>query len=148
MTSNQINFARLKEESRANRAQEGIKTQSLSEEQRHNLQTERINWFGADTARKVGTAQAGAAASQAQAALSQAATQSRKQDFEESKYSDTGGDWVTAQTNKLNADAYLAMLKGREYKYYTPEMRGWMQQTQDWSNIVWSPVKGIISALK
>ena len=148
MTSNQINFAKLKEDSRANRAQEGLKSQSISEEQRHNLAMERTNWYGAETARSVGMTQAGASVMQAQAAKSQADTQAQKQTFEESKYSDTGRNWISAQTDKLYAESDLTRNKNAEYTFYDPHTRGWIQQTKDWSDVMWGPVKAVLGAAK
>lgn len=148
MTSNQIAFAKLKEDSRANRTQEGLKSQSLSEEQRHNLAMERTNWFGAETSRQVGMLQAAAANTQAGAAVSQANTQSRKQDFEEYKYKDTGSDWISAQTGKWSAEEEQTRNKNKEYVLYDPYERSWNKKMQDVSDMFWGPLKFLTGVAK
>lgn len=148
MTANQINYARLKEEQRSNAANEGIKSQSLSEEQRHNLETERINWYGADTSRTVGMTNAQAALSQAGAANVQAAVRKQAQDWEESKYNDTGRNWISAQTDKLTVESSLRGKELAEYRHYTPQERAFMQKNMDVMNWFMSPFKAAAGLVK
>lgn len=59
MTANQINFAKLREEQRHNAAMESQGIQTLSESNRHNVRTEEINWFKANSDKDIGLGQVG-----------------------------------------------------------------------------------------
>lgn len=101
MTSNQIEFAKHRENQRHNRftetesrrhnvQEEGIGWGNLNELSRHNRETESINWFSAanlatyqDRTGRAALEQAGAARSQAQTAAINA--QTRKEELKNSK---------------------------------------------------------------
>lgn len=73
MTQNQIAYFSAKENERHNRAMEAINSGTLSETQRHNLDTEQLNWFSARNLKEYQTASSTAALRQAAAAGAQAA---------------------------------------------------------------------------
>lgn len=61
MTTNQLKFAELEENKRANRVREEQGFASIAESKRHNLETERTNWYSAQSNYDVGSKQAQAA---------------------------------------------------------------------------------------
>lgn len=102
MTTNQINFAKLKEEQRHNEVIEGQGYSSIAESRRHNQAQESIGWYtGASTV-----------------ALNQA----------RARYEDTQTDnfWFTMLSNSKNPEALLAYLIA-EGIVSAAEANGWIK---------------------
>lgn len=151
MTTNQINFARLQEEARSNRAQEALKGQSISEEQRHNLAGERTNWFSAETARSIGGLQAAAAASQAAAAHRNASvgemnasTQKGRLDLDIAKYYGSGQGLELAKTGEIQESTRGKRYQNDTNDYLSPQWRGWWNTTNEAMDYFTKPFKVIV----
>lgn len=152
MTTNQINFARLQEEKRSNRAQEGIKGLSLSEEQRHNLASERTNWYGAETARTVGGLQAAAAMSQAGAAHRNASvgemnahTQKGRLDLDTAKYYGSGQGLELAKTGEIQENTRGKQYQNQVNNYLSPYWRGYWNTTNEAMDFLMKPFRVMIT---
>lgn len=146
MTTNQINFAKLKEDQRFNDLTHGWRVASLSEESRRNLENERINWYTAHKNYEIGTKQANASAAQAaasmanaQAAQQQAAVRAQELRQKQYEYETTGKSLAESTTAYQNASARWQNAHSSEQEYSNrvtqmvpSDWRGYQNYADSW----------------